>query len=207
MKIRLVMAGLALAALLTACTDVVNGSGTSGVSGGPTISGSPTPCPHVAYPAARLAFDCITTGLTAAYHGEVWPVQEYKIVEPATGWVLETGAGHWGSPNGQSLEDIALNVRQQMVDAGGYGGHPTMVTDANRATTVDGATAREVQTTFSINPAWARSDGTKVKQEKLWIVAIEVGAGDVSLWYTSVPDLAKSLWPTVPSAIATIRVG
>ncbi len=56
----------------------------------------------------------------------VWPVSERKVVEPATDWVLEEGAGHWGSPEGSSLADIAGNVRQQMVDLGGYGANPRM---------------------------------------------------------------------------------
>jgi hypothetical protein len=237
MNTRLVIAGFALAALLAGCTDVVDGAGNSALTAGPaggsstpafpgptsgaatpTAPGStaprstsvaqpPTTCPHVVYPAAKLAFDCMTTGLKASYNGKVWPLQEYKTVEKSTGWVAEQGAGHWGSSAGQSLEDIALNVRQQMIDAGGYGDNPTRITVADRAMTVDGHIARLLQTTFTINRAWARSNGTKVEQEKLWLVAIEVGAGDVSLWYASVPDLAKSLWPQIPSAIASIRVG
>ena len=73
--------------------------------------------------------------------------------------------------------------------------------------TIDRHAAHLLQTTVTINPAWARQDGTKVKQERLWIIAIEVAADDVSLWYTSLPDLASALWPKVPATIASIRVG
>jgi hypothetical protein len=57
-----------------------------------------------------------------------------------------------------------------------------------------------------MNPAWATTAGTKVKHEKLWIIALQVGPDEVSLWYTSLPDLVRSLWAKVPSIIATIKV-
>jgi hypothetical protein len=187
-------------------------------SSGPSAPGSsgpsaPSPqpqassCPHVVYPSAGLSFDCITSGLTTSYTDPVWPVSEQKTVEQSTGWVLEEGAGHWGSPGGSSLAAIAQNVRDQMISVGGYGTAPTVYTVANQAMTVDGAAAHLLQTTVDINRAWARQAGTKVKQEKLWIVAIRVGPNDVSLWYTSLPDLAASLWPKVPATIASIKVG
>ena len=177
----------------------------------PTPSGSasvaaPTSCPHVVYPAARIAFDCITGGLTATSSNGFWPLSEYKTVEATTHWVLEEGAGHWGPSDGKSLAAISVAVRDQMVHDGGYGDGPKITTDRNADTTVDGAKAHVLQTTFTLDPAWAAKRGTKVKQEKLWVVAIEVGSDDVSLWYTSVPDLAKSLWSRVPAVIGAIKV-
>jgi hypothetical protein len=80
-------------------------------------------------------------------------------------------------------------------------------TGASRAIKVDGRPAYLLRTTFGINPAWARGEGTAVKQERLWLLAIEVAPNDVSLWYASVPDLVASLWPKVPAAIASIKVG
>jgi hypothetical protein len=215
MALRRLAAGIALAALLAGCTDVVSGSGrrvgtaapTSPTPPGSSSVPAPTTCPHVVYAGAKLSFDCITDGLKAFYDGDVWPVSERKTVEQSTGWLVEQGAGHWGSPDGKSLEEIALDVRQRMIDSESYGSNPKVITVADRATTVDGAKARLLQTTFTLNRAFARSEDTKVKQEKLWIVAIEVAPGDVSLWYASVPDLVKSLWPKVPSAIAAIQVG
>lgn len=203
---RLVAVCAALAVLLAGCSDVVHGTGRRSVPTAPAPARA-TNCPHVQYPAAKLSFDCITAGLTGFYEGPVWPVSERKTVEPATQWVLEEGAGHWGSPVNQSLATIAVTVRQQMISVGGYGANPRVSTGASRPTTVDGHDAYLLQTTFTLSPRWAQSDGTKVKQEKLWIVAIEVGAGDVSLWYTSVPDLASDLWPKVPATIASIKVG
>jgi hypothetical protein len=225
MRVRVVAAVVACAALLGGCSQVVNGTGHSGLSLGPPVgpstpvpaspsgppaTGTPTPpttCPHVVYPSARLSFDCITSGMRAFYEGQVWPVSEQKTVDPSTGWVLEEGAGHWGSPEGSSLTEIAQNVRQQMISVGGYGANPTVRTVTNRDTTVDGAPAHLLQTTFTIDRAWAKANDVKVKQEKLWIVAIQVARNDVSLWYTSLPDLVSSLWSKVPATIASIQVG
>lgn len=223
MRLRhVVIAGITVA-LLAGCSGVVNGSGRIAVApapggsapGGSAPGGSqpaaPTGCPHVVFPEAKLSFDCITQGMTARYNGAVWPLSEYKTVEKPTatftGWVLEEGAGHWGSPEGASLRDIAGNVRDQMVANDGYGANPRVQTVADRNIKVDGRPAHLLQTTFTIDPAWARKDGTKVKQEKLWIVAVEVSPNDVSLWYTSLPDLSAALWPKVPAAIAALKVG
>jgi hypothetical protein len=205
---------LALAVLLAGCSDVVHGTG-SVLGGGPRQPGGastspaapPTACPRVVYPAAKLTFNCITAGMRTFYQDTVWPVSERKTVEPSTGWSYDEGAGHWGSPEGVALVDIALNVRQQMLDAGSYGGQPKVRTVVSRPTTVDGAPAYLVQTTFGINPAYAHQVGTKVREERMWMLAIRVASNDVSLWYVSVPDLAKSLWAKVPRVIASIKVG
>lgn len=206
---------LALALLLAGCTDVVDGAGTapraSAPGGDPSeqqpAPAAPTGCPRVVYPGARLTFRCITTGMRAFYDGDVWPVSERVTVERSTGWLLEEGGGHWGSADGVALVDIALTVRQQMIDDGSYGSQPSVRTTASRPTHVDGRPAYLVQTSFGINRHWARGAGTAVRQERLWLLAIEIAPNDVSLWYASLPDLAEQLWPKVPAVIASIRVG
>jgi hypothetical protein len=212
MRLRLAASIVAFAALVSGCTSIVGGLGHVAPSAGPGRPVTPpTDCPRVVYPAAKLSFDCVTTGLATSYRpnfpGQIWPLRYSRTVEATTNWVVEEGAGHWGSPEGSSLEDITRYIRQQMVDSGGYGEAPKVDTVASRPTTIAGAPAYLLQTTFTINPAWAREKKTAVKQEKLWILAIRVAPGDVSLWYTSVPDLTKSLWPEVPKVIASIRVG
>jgi hypothetical protein len=204
--------GLVLAAIwlaMTACSTVVDGSGRAGVTGAPDGGqvNPPTTCPDVRYPGAHLRFSCITTGLSANYSGPVWPVREIKTVEEATGWVLEEGAGHWGSADGQSLAAIATGIRHKMIEVGGYGEKPVVRTVAARRTTVDGKPAFLLQTTVHLNPSWAHSAGTKVREERLWIVAIETAPEDVSLWYASIPNLARQLWSKVPAIIASIQVG
>ena len=208
-RLRRLGPAVALTLLLAGCTDVVDGAGSAprGPSTGTPSPAAPTGCPRVVYPGARLTFTCITTGMRAFYDGQVWPVSERRTVERSTGWLLEEGGGHWGSADGVALVDIALTARQQMIDDGSYGVQPTVRTTVSRPTRVDGATAYLVQTTFGINPQYARRAGTAVRQERLWLLAIETAPNDVSLWYASVPDLVKSLWAKVPAAIASIRVG
>jgi hypothetical protein len=235
-RLRLVVAALAGVGLLAGCTDVVGGTGaiggpsgsssspdfpgqSSAPSGAPSASapgspGSPsstvsppTACPRVTFAAAKLAFDCLGSGFEPDTNGQIWPLRESKTVEPATGWMVEEGAGHWGATDGHSLAEIAKNVRSQMADAGGYGDTPTLTTLADDDTTVDGADAHLLHTRFTLDPTWAKQNNTAVKQEQLWILAIKVGTDDVSLWYTSIPDLVKDLWAKVPSIIKSIKVG
>jgi hypothetical protein len=203
-------ATLAAAGLLAGCARVVEGSGSTvrtPVSVSDPGAQAATPCPHVVFPQAKLSFDCVTGGFTARFDSPTWPLVEAKTVETRTGWVVEEGAGHWGSADGHTLGDIASAVRQHMIDVGGYGAKPNLDTVVAKDTTVGGVTAHLLQTTVTLDPSWAKSSGTKVKQEKLWIVALQVGADDVSLWYTSIPDLVKSLWAKVPATIASIHVG
>lgn len=225
-RLRRVAPAVLLVTALAGCTGVVSGAGrvpapapsaptpSSGSSSAPAAPGGstsppapPTGCPHVVYSGAHLEFDCIASGMRAFHSGLVWPFSVRTTVEPATGWLLEEGAGHWGSADGMALVDIALNVRQQMLDAESYGVAPTVRTMISRPTHVDGRPAYLLQTTFGINPLWAKRQGTKVKQERLWMLAIEVAPNDVSLWYVSVPDLVSSLWAKVSAAIASIKVG
>jgi hypothetical protein len=178
-------------------------------TGGGTVgaAAAPTPCPHVTYPAAKLAFDCFGSDFQASTDVGIWPLRESKIVEPSTKWVVEEGAGHWGPSGGHTLGDIAKSVRTQMITEGGYGSGPTVSTLADEDTRVDGAAAHLLHTRFTINPSWAKANQTSVKQEQLWILAIKVGPDDVSLWYTSIPNLVSDLWPKVASIIKTIKVG
>lgn len=178
----------------------------------PSNSGTSRPpgtftCPAIKYPFAHLAFDCIVGGLAVDTKNDIWPLRLYQTVEPSTRWVLEEGAGNWGDPGSKTPGAIALLVRTRMVTAGGYGTSPTVTTVSSSDTTVGGAPAHVLQTTITLNPAWAKGRGTKVTSEKLWIVVLKVGAKDDSLWYTSIPNLASELWPKVPAIIQSIRVG
>jgi hypothetical protein len=127
----------------------------------------------------------------------LWPVQLIKQVE-STGWALEEGLAHPGSPAGNSLAQVAAAYRTKMVQGGAYLPDPKVATIANKATEIDGA---------PLNTAQAAKRGTKVRQEQLWILAIQVGSNDVTVWHVSVPDLVKSLWPKVPGVVGDIKVG
>lgn len=189
----------------TAPTPSESSDSSSGSSSPSTPTGSFT-CPSITYPHAHLRFDCITSGLSLNTANSVWPVSLYKEVEAKTHWVLEEGAGNWGDPKTTSLRDVALDVRSQMVENTGYGSSPTLKVVRDADTTVGGVPAHVLQTTITLNPSWAKGRGTKVKSEHLWIVAMKVSATDYTLWYTSIPDLAKTLWPKVPAIMDSIRV-
>jgi hypothetical protein len=175
-------------------------------------SSAPTPelpaCPTVHDTSAHLTYECLSSTLTFAPGTDLlWPVAFVKTVEPKTGWIVEEGSGSWGPANGESLGAITKSVRSRLVQFGGYGDSPKLTTVVDTDRTVGRVPAHVLQTTVTINPAWARADGTKVKTERLWLVALQVGSGQVSLWYTSVPDLVSGLWAKVPGVINSITVG
>ncbi|MCW2594931.1 MAG: hypothetical protein JWP39_819 [Jatrophihabitans sp.] len=172
-------------------------------SSGPT-AGSDFTCPSIVYRFAHLTFNCITTGLQARTTDKVWPLKETKSVEP--NWAMEMGAGHWGPAAGQSLASITQTVRTRMINDTAYGPSPKVETTGGANTTVAGVRAYVLKSTFTINPAYATKNHIKVKLEKSWIVAMQVGPNDISLWYTSLPDLVSNLWASVPTAMASIHV-
>ncbi len=233
-RLGVVIVGLAL---LCACSSVVDGKGGTTDSAVPSAGGthdfpapsaaastpapntatpgspaaeSSTPpaalrCPTISVPAARLTFTCIDNAMTSDA-SVLWPVQMIKQVE-STGWALEEGLAHVGSPAGTSLAQLATAFRAKMVEGGAYLPDPKVATISNKATKIDGAPAHLLQTMLTLNTAQAAKRGTKVRQEQLWIVAIQVGTDDVTAWHVSVPDLVKNLWPKVPGVISSIKVG
>ena len=84
---------------------------------GSTAAGAITPCPHVRYPYANLAFDCITSGLarvtTRQGAGRCCSV---RTVEPATHWVLRRGVPGTG---GLGQRPVAGRDRRPHPDADG----------------------------------------------------------------------------------------
>jgi hypothetical protein len=228
--------GLVCAAAVAACSSTVEGSGhavavSSQATDFPTSASAPAPapsassatataspvpptgapsgefsCPTITYPHAHLTFDCITGGLTLSTSNAIWPVSLHKTVEPSTNWVLEEGAGNWGDPGSRSATSIARGIRSQMIADGGYGSSPTLRVLQDADTTVAGVPAHVLQTAITLNPAWARGHGTKVTSERLWIVVMKVSDSDDTVWYTSIPNLASSLWPRVATIMKSIRV-
>lgn len=175
-------------------------SDSAGSSTAPTFS-----CPQVDYQLAHLRFDCIDTGLSFSTNKPIWPLIGQKEVEPSTHWSFEEGADDFGDLGSKTLADIPRGARTRMVDLGEYGLKPTVTTVADKPTTVAGQSAHLLQTTITLNPTYRASIKTKVKQEKLWIIAIQNG-NDVVLWYTSLPDLVSNLWAKVPATIASIKI-
>jgi len=182
----------------TAGPGVPSGSGT----GAPPVVN----CPTISYPRAHLRFDCVTSGLTFSPDDPTWPLDLQKPTEAT--WAMSEGAGHWGAAGGRSLQRIATNLRQQMLvqDPPAYGTDPGVRTTSSKAATVGGVPAWVLQTTFTINPAFRKERNLTVRTERSWIVAMRVGADDVSVWYVTIPDNVKALWPHVPAVIAGIAV-
>lgn len=178
--------------------------------GAPSGSGTDAPpvtnCPTISYPHAHLRFGCVTSGLTFSPDDPTWPLDLQKPTEAT--WAMSEGAGHWGTTGGRSLQQIATNLRQQMLaqDPPAYGTDPGVRTTSSKAATVGGVPAWVLQTTFTINPAFREQRQLTVRTERSWIVALRVGADDVSVWYVTIPDNAKALWAHVPAVIAGISV-
>lgn len=162
-------------------------------------------CPQVDYQLAHLRFDCIDSGLSFSTDKPIWPLIGSKQVEASTRWSLEEGADDYGDLGTRTLADIPRGARTRMVDLGEYGLKPTVTTVADKPVTVAGQSAHLLQTTITLNPTYRASIRTKVKQEKLWILAIQNG-NDIVLWYTSLPDLVSTLWARVPATIASITI-
>lgn len=180
---------------------------TTGSTTGPTTGPAATlTCPSITYPQAHLSFSCIDPGLVADSSDPVWPLNLVKPVEAT--WAMSQGAGSWGPAKGQGLEAIAVNVRTQMLkeDPPAYGTSPTVTTTSSKAATVAGAKAWVLATTFTLNPAFRKERTLTVKVEKSWIVAIQSGSDNVSLWYVTIPDDVSPLWAKVPAAMATIKI-
>jgi hypothetical protein len=140
---------------------------------------------------------------------KVWPLVWRQVVAHygnGNEWTLDTGAGHWGSKGSDTLRSIAEQVRTRMVDNGSYGSPAPTIRSVGHNVEVSGHRAYQLVSTFAINPTFRQSTWTPIKHEKSWILAIQVGSGDVSLWYVSVPDAVKYYWPIIDTLISTISV-
>lgn len=186
--------------------DSTSASSSSPPTGSVGPSTTPTyACPQVDYQLAHLRFDCIDPGLGFTTHQPIWPLIGSRQVEPSTRWVLEEGADDYGDLGSKTLADIPRGARSRMLNIGAYGTTPKVTTVADKPTTVDGQPAHLLQSTMTLSPSFRALRKTKVKQEKLWIIAIQNG-NDVVLWYTSLPDLVSNLWAKVPATIASIKI-
>lgn len=221
---RVVLAGAALLAV-AGCASAVSGSGhladgapTGTASPGtltisvpaptPTTSTSSAPpadplaCPNVSYAAGRLAFACLTRGMAAVQGDAVWDLTLDEEVEP--NWVLGEGAMKIAALKGRTLEQVAVGLRKQMLVNAQYGDSPGVQTVSAKAATVAGVPAFVLETAFTINPTYRAENDLQVRVEKLWIVTLSAGDGQVASWYVTVPDDVANLWPKVPALIKSI---
>jgi hypothetical protein len=226
-----IVAGAAAAGLLLAgCTETVSGhaaapSGSvpppstdfpsSTSSSGPTATppqtatstSTPPPashlaCPHVVDAAARLAYECISTGMSRS-RSSLWPQVFEREVD--TGWTMDEGSGNVIRSGGNPAVTAKL-LTQEMLQLYYGSPAPTSKTVHDADVTVGSARGHLVQTLITINPTFRSQRHLRVKQEQLWLVVVPAGTGQLSAWYVSVPDLQKQLWPTVPALLNTLRV-
>ncbi len=224
MKLAGAAAVIAAALVLAGCSQTVSGTGLRGnapsgaPSQGPGTSGPPPQtssssapessappaahlaCPHVVDSSANLAYDCIVAGMTNSTTS-TWPVKFEKEVDVQ--WSMDEGSGRVDSS--QSPAAVAASLTSSMA-AADYGPHAGVKKEQDADTTVDGKKAHLVQTLMTIDPTYRKQRHLKVTQERLWIVAVQVSADQVSAWYVSVPSVQKALWPRVPNLIKSLKV-
>jgi hypothetical protein len=217
---------LTAACLLAACTAAVGGSGKVGLPPAPTypeptypVPGPPTSivpgpavpgggapasvhCPTVSDPAAGLSFRCVSPDITER-NDVLWPLNLGKTVEK--GWALGEGAAGIIVPSGTALQQITHVVLQEMIALQYWGPNPGVTTVSSAAATVAGVDAWVQRMSFTINPNYRTQQGLTVRTEHTWLVAMQLESTEVALWYVTLPDEVKQLWPTVPALIKSIK--
>ncbi|GAB2487550.1 hypothetical protein [Jatrophihabitans fulvus] len=224
---RAVAAALAVAAtVLTACSTV-DGSGSvaSGASAVPSgfpsapagtagpvipssVPGSAAPgsyrCPDARFPLADLSFTCVTDGMTVS-SGPVFSPVLSREVEAGTGWRLEMSAERWNQ-GPSSAPAIVQAISQEQVGLESYGEDPTVRQVQRTTRTVSGRPAYLAVDDITINPTWARSEGTKVKVERRWLMVVETTTDNFSVFFASIPDLEKQLWPRMGDVLDSVKI-
>lgn len=233
-SIRAVVVGVLLTLVcgLAACSTTVDGSGSPG-SGAPSgrFPSSPqtdapsTPdtglpsqgtsstgtgstalpgltCPHISIPhTAKLTFDCLVPGMKASPStSSLWIYNWTVDTEP--NWESSEGV----TPGTQDLTGSLNNQLADLIQAQFYGPGATHTTPKITSLTVGGKKAQQLETTFTVAPAYRKQKSLKVVTERLWMLAISVDTADSTLWYVSVPDTIKAYWAKVPALIKAIKV-
>ena len=225
-SVRALMMGVLRRALLAACSTTVDGSGSPG-SGAPTgfpsnpsapqsAPGTPTgslpsqgssststgdagtpalTCPHITIPnTAKLAFDCLVPGMKSdSSSGSLW-IYNWTVNTEAS-WQASEGV----TPGTQDLTGSLSSQLADLVKNQFYGPGATHSAPKITSITVGGRKAQQLETTFTVAPAYRKQKSLKVVTEHLWMLAIAVDTADSTLWYVSVPDTVKQYWSKVPA--------
>jgi hypothetical protein len=170
-------------------------------------------CPHVVDGRAHLSYPCLGPGMTrnrAKGFGcqNLWPALVVKQVDTASdlAWYVDEGSSSYLQHTPDIAGTARSAVRSMLAYTGCYGPTPGMKREKDVDLTVDGRPAHLVQTLFTVSASYRAMHNLAVRQERLWIVAVEVLPGYVALWLASVPDVERDLWPRVPAVIKAIRV-
>ncbi len=221
---------LAAAVLLTACTETVSGTSTRGgvSSSGTDASSSPAPtpssipppesstpppeaslppqqlaCPVITDSRARLSYRCISPLIVHGQRSAAWPVNFQ--VEVDLKWTLDEGSSPNSLQSGHDPATVARTLTTAMA-AGNYGPSPGIKRERDTDLVVDGKKAHLVRTLFTIAPSYRAKLHVRVRQEQLWVVAVQVTPDQVSAWYVSVPDVTRDLWVKVPAVMGSLKV-
>ena len=217
------------AMLLAGCTETVSGhvvpSGAPSSSDSPGTSGPPSStdppssppsgqsssaeppgahlaCPHVVDSAAHLAYDCVTHSM-AKDSDTIWPLKFTKQVD--LDWTMDDGSSHV-DVTGNGNVTVLANGFASAMGAQEYGPNAGVKKVSEADITVAGRKAHLVESVMTLDPDFRAQRHLKVKLERLWVVAVHIGADQFSAWYVSVPDVRKVLWPRVPDLIKRIKV-
>jgi hypothetical protein len=219
------------ALLLAGCTETVSGHavpsggpgssdapGTSAPPSGSGASSSPAPpsrtpstgvppgahlaCPRVIDSAAHLSYDCVTRAMSKD-SDTIWPLKFTKEVD--VGWSMDEGSSHV-DVTGNGNVTVLANGFASAMGAQEYGPKAGVRKVRDADITVASRTAHLVESVMTLDPDYRAQRHLKVKQERLWVVAVHIGPGQYSAWYVSIPDVRKVLWPQVPDLIQRIKV-
>lgn len=161
-------------------------------------------CPTIHYLFARLTFRCVVRSMKRVHGDPVWPLSLGHAVEPH--WNVSMGAGHYGAENGSSLRKITASIRDAMISQNEYGPNAKAHTISARPRRIAHHRGFLLESVLRISAATRKQQHVKVHVERQWIVAVQIGRHDYSMWFVSIPDISKRLWHKVPALIASIRV-
>jgi len=186
-----------------------SGSGTPSSSAPPSgpSSSAPPPgahlaCPNVIDKTAHLAYDCITHTM-AKDSDTIWPLKFTKQVD--LDWTMDEGSSHV-DVTGNGNVTVLANGFASAMGAQEYGPNAGVKKISEADITVAGRKAHLVESLLTLDPDFRAQRHLKVKQERLWVVVVHIGADQFSAWYVSIPDVRKALWPRVPELIKRIKV-
>ena len=181
-----------------------------GNSAGPSSNGStnaPTAhlaCPRVVDVAAHLAYDCVNGAMTPGT-SEMWAFKVQRSVD--VHWTMDEGSGDLTKSAAGKTPAAAAKAMVSRMVGGLYGAPvPKTKTVQDVDVTVDKAPGHLIQTLITLNPGYVKAQHLRVRQERLWVLVVPVAADELSGWYASIPDVAKTSWPKVPSIMKGLRI-
>lgn len=186
---------------------------------GPGVTTEPAPAPttpravtgRVVDRVARLSYDVLPGDWREwdrdTFRGLVSTAGYYRITQDS----VPNGDTYWANVSSGRVDpevapgDLAA-AAAELVDVlarGYYPGHQRTRVD-RRALTVDGAPAYLVRYTAVFDPRSAA--GYVAKSESVTVLLVDTGDPIPSALYVSLPDTIRSLWPSVESLLASVRV-